>query len=326
MGQSVGRAVRATDWAFPIVPPSYDASHRLLVQMPTDSDGVTVPALLLAPAMRGRTRSKLHTIVAHCVIYFHPNACDAGDSLSDMEVMRDGALGGDAAVLAPEYPGYGLMQEHEASPAGVDSVAAVAWSYATKYLGFPPERVLLWGRSIGTGPAASLAHALATAPEAPRRPLAAIVLVAPFISLSAVVLAHSNSLVASLVEETWDVASFVADPRLASVPLVVVHPKDDRMVPLSQGKAVLGGASSRIKLGVWLESGTHNFILQESHLFTVGQFFTDNLLSDPHVVMRRCVATPWNQSTITVDDLVNELMQWATTWQDGLPREKVENR
>jgi len=106
-------------------------------------------------------RANLGKLVSTCVIYFHANACDIGNCTEDMVTFRDGALGGDAVILCPEYPGYGLLREFEASPIGIERVADAAWQYCRKQLGFKASQIMLFGRSIGTGPATSLAHAQA---------------------------------------------------------------------------------------------------------------------------------------------------------------------
>lgn len=266
MGQSVGAVLNVTDYVFPASPASYDDSHDLLVRFPLWAEA-DVPAILLPPAVCGSWRGPVAsagTAVAVCVLYFHANSCDIGECVADAAAIRDGVFGGDAVVLAPEYPGYGLLSDFEPSVAGIDMVAQAAWRFCCEDLGFLPTQVVLWGRSIGTGPASALACSCAvTACEHGRsradRPLGALVLLAPFTSVSEVVLAHSNSLVASLVDPMWNVSRLVGDEGLKEVPLCVVHPKDDEVIPLEQGLAVLDGAAAQLKFGLWLSGAGHNF-------------------------------------------------------------------
>ncbi|CAK0901770.1 unnamed protein product, partial [Prorocentrum cordatum] len=219
-----------------------------------------VPAILLPPAVCGSWRGPVASAgaaVAVCVLYFHANACDIGECVADAAAIRDGVFGGDAVVLAPEYPGYGLLDGFEPSVEGIDMVAKAAWRFCCDDLGFLPTQVVLWGRSIGTGPASALACSCAVtqgerSQSQAGRPVGALVLLAPFTSVSDVVLAHSNSLVASLVDPMWNIARLVGDEGLKEVPLCVVHPKDDEVIPLEQGLAVLDGAAARLKFGLWL--------------------------------------------------------------------------
>lgn len=161
-------------------------------------------------------------------------------------------------------------------------VAQAAWRYCCEDLGFLPAQVVLWGRSIGTGPASALAcSCVVTASEHSRRqagrPLGALVLLAPFTSVSDVVSAHSNSLVASLVDPMWNISRLVGDEGLKEVPLCVVHPKDDEVIPLEQGLAVLNGAAAWHKFGLWLTGAGHNFGWTRECAEAVGSFLCEHL-------------------------------------------------
>lgn len=165
MGGNLGRTVRVSEWIFPAVPPSYKETHPQLVHFHVEEAGVDCPAMLLGRDLL--TEEELHSLGSHattCVIYFHSNGCDIGQCLEDMVNFRDGALGGDAVVLCPEYPGYGLLREYEPSVDAINLVARGAWRFctdSTNGLGFQPRQIILWGRSIGSGPAMHLAHELA---------------------------------------------------------------------------------------------------------------------------------------------------------------------
>lgn len=284
MGQAIGRAINVTEYIFPALPATYDNSHEYLVKISTEAD-LDIPAVLLAPSVADKkTLGSLATI---CVIYFHPNAADIGDCVIEMEMIRDGAFDGDAIVLAPEYPGYGLLLEYAPTMDGIDRVAKASWSYTVEELGFSPQRVVLWGRSIGCGPAANLAVTVAKETQIPTDemleeenrlpPLGAIVLVAPMISIVKVAEAHTNSLAASLVTPLWEVKTLISDSSIQDVPLCILHPAEDEIIPPSHGQAVLETCSARSRLGIWLRGATHNFVLQEEHLERTGEFLSAQL-------------------------------------------------
>jgi len=300
MGQAVGRAFNVADWVFPLLTQSYDETHRLLVRLPSDI-GVEVPAMLVAP--EGVARSQLGSLVTSCVIYFHANACDIGQCTEDMLTFRDGAMDGDAVVLCPEYPGYGLLRAYEPSVAGINRVAQAAWTFCIEEMGFSSEQVLLWGRSIGTGPATALARSVAerwTKAQAKAKQeaeearmnqtgdetgfsadqeqatlpcLGGLVLLAPFISISAVIEHHLPSrLVASVVGPMWEILDLVKGAEMEEVPLCVIHPKGDEVVPGTHGQAIFERAACRLKYGVWLCNATHNLYLTEEHLGITKRF------------------------------------------------------
>lgn len=322
MGQAIGRVFNVSEYVFPVLPATYDASHELLVFFRTEAE-IDAPAILLAPNMKDRRL--LGTVVSLCVIYFHPNAADIGDCLHEMETIRDGAFGGDAIVLAPEYPGYGLLMEYTPSVEGIDCVATASWRFCTEELGFNPEQIVLWGRSIGTGPATALAWRCARSHgglSTPRlgpskgleetRPLGALVLLAPFISISAVVLAHVSPLLSTFVHPMWQVQEMVGDSTLQGVPLCVLHPAEDDIVPPSHGKAVLDAASARRKLGIWLVGANHNFVLHEEHLEKVYNFITHNKLPGNF-----CIGNSWTVEHDVDESDCQELLERLVTWSNS---------
>merc|ERR1712070_6927 len=56
------------------------------------------------------------------------------------------------------------------------------------------------------------------------------------------------------------------------VPICILHPAEDEVIPPEHGSSVLENAACRSRLGIWLRGATHNFILQEEHLERVGEF------------------------------------------------------
>lgn len=328
MGSVFSQTVDVSDLIFPHIAPTYDASHPLLVHIPTDGDE-EVPALLIAPPLEGSVE-QLGALVTSCVIYFHPNAVDIGGCVEDLLVIRDGAYDGDAVILAPEYPGYGLLFEYEASTVGIDRAAAAAWRYCTKQLGFSCEQVVLWGRSIGTGPAACLALSVAKqrSTESGQLPVGGLVLIAPFTSLRSIILHHTgSSFIASLVAPLWEVLSTVKDPNMKDVALCVVHPQEDEVVPGAEGLAVFRGATSKRKFGVWLPNATHNFAMQDEHLPKVRSFMdvviqnrlTTMSSSNPtaterdHTDRSQCSPRKWEN-----EELAQRLLHWSEAFDTEL--------
>eukprot|EP00928_Gymnodinium_smaydae_P085809 TRINITY_DN6944_c1_g1_i1.p1 TRINITY_DN6944_c1_g1~~TRINITY_DN6944_c1_g1_i1.p1 ORF type:complete len:370 (+),score=72.17 TRINITY_DN6944_c1_g1_i1:50-1111(+) len=296
MGQTGGQLVNVAEWVFPRVESSYDETHKLFVSFPSVA-APAVPALLLPP--RALSSAPWHgpspeaaSNVGACVIYFHPNACDIGNSVNEMHTIRDGAFNGDAVVVAVEYAGYGLLSNYFPSVESIDILAEDAWQYCRKSLGFPGRRIVLWGRSIGTGPASQLARKRAArrkATAAGCRPIGGLVLIAPFTSLGDVVRLYSPSkaaavvspVVASMLKTYWSVDELVADDSMASVPLVVVHPEDDQLIPASLGRAVLDAASCSRKLGEFIADEDHNFCLRRCHLERARDFLAEVFAEAP---------------------------------------------
>jgi len=87
------------------------------------------------------------------LVYFHGNAEDLGYSYEFASSLRKFLA---LNLLVVEYPGYGLYRGHPNSDqilADADSV----YEFIRKKLNVPPKDIILFGRSIGSGPACYLA-------------------------------------------------------------------------------------------------------------------------------------------------------------------------
>ena len=108
--------------------------------------------------------------------------------------------------------------------------------------GYGPERVILWGTSLGSGVAAEMAR---------RHRGAALVLVSPYTSIPDLVRERALvSLPEFLLPDRFDIASKAAAIR---VPTLIVHGDADEIVPFSMGtrlaKLIVGSTFVRVKSG-----------------------------------------------------------------------------
>jgi hypothetical protein len=98
----------------------------------------------------------------------HGNAEDIGDDRFWLQDLQKAGF----AVLAYDYEGYGTSQGAPSERAAYDDEAA-AYDYLTRNLKIPAERIIIFGRSVGSGPAVQIAAT---------RPAAALILQSPFVS------------------------------------------------------------------------------------------------------------------------------------------------
>ncbi|KEP60754.1 UNVERIFIED_CONTAM: hypothetical protein HHA_210345 [Hammondia hammondi] len=93
------------------------------------------------------------------IIYAHGNGSDIGDVHARSALLAQRLQ---ASFLLFDYPGYGKYAG-AADEASVDATLRSVLAFAIHRLGWPPQKIVLWGTSIGTGPctraACSLAHA-----------------------------------------------------------------------------------------------------------------------------------------------------------------------
>lgn len=98
----------------------------------------------------------------------HGNAEDLGDIREWLEDMRQAGF----SVFAYDYQGYGTSEGKPSEQAAYADESA-AYDFLALNLGMPPDHIIIFGRSVGTGPAVQLAT---------RRPAAGLVLQSPFLS------------------------------------------------------------------------------------------------------------------------------------------------
>lgn len=172
---------------------------------------------------------------APLLLYFHGNGEDIGHNSDRFEWFR--SLG--YAVLAPDYPGYGLSGG-EPTPDSVRAAAEAALALATGELGRSPDDIVLWGRSVGGGPAIHLATV---------RDFRGLILESAFRSVFS--LAVPFPLV---IPEP-----FANERLLTSVetPVYLFHGEADRIIPVSHAFALRDAASGSAELFLYPE-GTHN--------------------------------------------------------------------
>jgi len=153
------------------------------------------------------------------MIHFHGNATDIGLMMSlYRELSREMCVD----VLGVEYSGYGAASGRP-SPKTVMQAADAAYKYAIES-GVPPSRILVYGQSIGSGPASGLAK---------RRPVAGVVLHSPFLS-GIQVLDNSPECCCkpSCIFACCDFFHNEHALRSVGCPVFIMHGQDDVVVPL----------------------------------------------------------------------------------------------
>jgi len=162
------------------------------------------------------------------VLFCHGNAGNISHRLDTARIFLD--LGLD--VLLFDYRGYG-RSEGRPSEKGIHLDTAAAWDWLTRERGVPPAEVVVAGRSLGGAPAARLA---ATAAPPPR----ALILESVFSSIPDMAAAHYPVYPPWLSRIALPTARFVRDVH---VPLLVIHSRDDEIVPIRLGEKVFAAAN-----------------------------------------------------------------------------------
>jgi hypothetical protein len=168
-----------------------------------DSDGQKITAFYL-PNPNAR----------FTLLFSHGNAEDIGEVMYFLQSFHDAGF----AVMAYDYRGYGTSSG-KPTESGVYADVNAAYNYVTQTLHVPADRIISMGRSLGCGAAIHLAA---------RRPVAAVVVEAPFLSAFRV-LTRVRVL-------PWDKFNNASDIRKIHVPVLVVHGRNDQIVPFRHGE------------------------------------------------------------------------------------------
>ncbi len=157
------------------------------------------------------------------VLFLHGNAGNVTHRGRHIRAWRSAGV----SVLVVDYRGYG-RSEGRPSEAGLYEDALAGYKYL-RGRGFPPERIIVHGESLGTVPATHVAAA---------EPVAGLILEAPFPSARAV----ANTvlpLIGPLL--VW---GYRLESRLArvSAPVLVIHGEQDEIIPFRLGRAVFEAA------------------------------------------------------------------------------------
>jgi len=185
-----------------------------------DAEGLTTCALRIMRTVVGDS-GDTKALGQFFVVYAHGNACDAGDCATEATKL---AVGLKAHVIVPEFPGYGVVEgvAHEQS---VNAILKATVKYCVKFLHAPQSRIIVLGRSIGTGPAAWLARTMSVQDGPP----AALVLHSPFTSIRAIARRYVG-VASALLPERWNTAANIVD---VDCPVLLIHGDMDNIIPHS---------------------------------------------------------------------------------------------
>ena len=218
-------------------------STKLLFPAPPPTYGEALPGLVMIPGADGRRFAAVHRPnpqAKHLILYFHGNGEDLGSAFGQIEERAAHGF----AVLAVDYSGYGLTGGAP-SESGVYAAAAAAYGYAIGPLGWPKERVIVNGFSLGGAAAVWLAA---------REPVGGLVLQSTFVS------AYRVKLDAPLVVgDRMPNLRRIAQMR-RPVPVLVVHGLDDGMIPWTHGRRLYEAAAGP-KRCLWVPGAGHNNVI-----------------------------------------------------------------
>nr|WP_293203521.1 MULTISPECIES: alpha/beta hydrolase [unclassified Microcoleus] len=216
-------------------------SDRLIFQPPAAGYQDTSEIIKLSSA-NGLKISAVHfpnPQAQYTILYSHGNAEDLGYIWSVLREIRDSGF----AVFAYDYQGYGTSQG-KPSEYNVYRDSSAAYGYLTEQLRVPPKQIIVYGRSVGGGPAIDLAS---------RQSVGGLVVESSFVSVFRVL--------TQIPLLPFD--KFVNVDKIGKVrsPVLVIHGKADRVVPFWHGEQLFA-AAKQPKLNFWVDRAGHNDLME----------------------------------------------------------------
>ncbi len=171
----------------------------------------------------------------YTLLVSHGNAEDLGDGRDWHEDLHRAGF----SVFAFDYQGYGTSQGKPTEQHAYDDENA-AYDYLIGQLHIPPERIIICGRSVGTGPAVHLAA---------RKPAAGLILQSPFVSAFRVL--------TRIPILPFDKFPNAREIRRVHCPVLVIHGTADQVIALWHGKKIYELANEP-KQSYWVPGADHN--------------------------------------------------------------------
>ena len=203
------------------------------------------------------------------VIYFHGN----GGNITNVGWIGEYFSKRGFNILVFDYRGYGLSSGDVGHESGLYLDGEAAVDFVVKEKAAAPEKIVLYGQSLGTAVATDVAT---------RRRIGALILESGFSSASSVAasaLPWLPRVLHSLAMNRFDSAEKLSRVR---VPVLVSHGDPDPVIPLDEGRALYAAANQPKHFSIFPGAG-HNVFgsAGEVYLDHLTEFIRDALAYSP---------------------------------------------
>eukprot|EP00026_Physarum_polycephalum_P014006 Phypoly_transcript_14472.p1 GENE.Phypoly_transcript_14472~~Phypoly_transcript_14472.p1 ORF type:complete len:282 (+),score=37.28 Phypoly_transcript_14472:53-898(+) len=184
------------------------------------------------------------------IIFSHGNAEDLGGVEGWLHEITNIC---DADVVGYDYPGYGLSSSisgakliEPSEKAAYEAINGV-YDYLTKDLNppIPPNKIILFGRSLGTGPTVDLASR--------KHDIKGVILQSPLLSAIRVVMRTLGTL-------PFDIFANIDKIHKVKVPVFICHGDHDEVINVSHGRKLADMLPNKSFPPLILEGAGHNDI------------------------------------------------------------------
>ncbi|GIX60676.1 hydrolase [Babesia caballi] len=177
------------------------------------------------------------------------NSCDIGQVKPELRLVAHEL---NMSIMAVEYPGYGVSPEVSVANGHLINCRVRATINFLLSLGVDPRSIVLFGRSIGTGPAAAMAA------EFKKRgvQVGGVVLQSPYISIHRIIEDYF-AIGTWLVSNFWDTEKALREMG-PTTPLLLIHGIIDEIIPVYHGQTLYESYNSELKMADFQPSSKHN--------------------------------------------------------------------
>lgn len=173
------------------------------------------------------------------ILFSHGNAEDLGDIEPTLSAFTAHGF----SVVAYDYSGYGASTGSPSEEAAYENILTV-YDHLLRECGLPPERIIAFGRSVGSGPSVELAI---------RKPVGGLILESAFTSAFRV----------ATILPILPFDRFANIRKISSVrcPLLFIHGRRDGIVAFRHGETLYDRAPSP-KMRLWVDGAGHNDVMR----------------------------------------------------------------
>ncbi|KRX03059.1 hypothetical protein PPERSA_08134 [Pseudocohnilembus persalinus] len=205
------------------------------------------------------------------LIYFHGNAEDIGYAKDFYSAIRDSLQ---VNLIAVEYPGYGVYKNINCTAQQIKYDAQQVYNFIKNQLKIEEKNIIVFGRSIGSGPACHLAGSNPN--------LGALILMSAYTSICDV----ANNIfcfVGYLIPERFNNKKEI---QKIKCPLLLIHGKKDEVIKFTHAQDLVKASENNLRpqnrlMTVFPENMTHNeFDLEMDILDNLVKFFEQNQIQN----------------------------------------------
>lgn len=173
------------------------------------------------------------------ILFCHGNGGNIGNRVSYLPIFKDLGL----ATFLFDYRGYG-KSEGKPSEEGTYNDVEAAWQYLTQEKQIPPQKIIIYGESLGGAIASYLAQKISQ--QDSKNSAGGLILASTFTSISD----RAAELYPFLPIRFLSRFSYNSIDRLPStkIPVLIIHSTDDEIIPFHHGDRNFQAANQPKKL------------------------------------------------------------------------------